>query len=155
MTRMTGLITTGATADTPTIEIFGARGDVENPQVAQDGDSTGALKFVVSDGGGDSSKTLAQFRSTIFANSTDDAPQSLLDLLIGAGGTSYSTFRFAGDGTMAIQGAMKVGVFANDGARDAGVIVPTVGMIIFNQRDDSSGVPKFQGYDGGNWVDLH
>ena len=46
-------------------------------------------------------------------------------------------------------------IIANDTARNAAIPTPLAGMIIFNQRDDSTGVPQFQGYDGTNWVDLH
>lgn len=49
----------------------------------------------------------------------------------------------------------KMPVFANDTARDAAITAPEAGMIIFNSRDDSTGVPQFQGYDGNAWVDLH
>ena len=52
-------------------------------------------------------------------------------------------------------GPVSPGVYANDAARDAAVPSPTAGMIIFNQRDDSTGVPQFQGYDGSAWIDLH
>jgi len=52
-------------------------------------------------------------------------------------------------------GPISPGVYANDAARDSAVPSPTAGMIIFNQRDDSTGVPQFQGYDGSVWVDLH
>lgn len=51
--------------------------------------------------------------------------------------------------------APKMPIFANDTARDAAITAPEAGMIIFNSRDDSTGVPQFQGYDGNAWVDLH
>jgi len=47
------------------------------------------------------------------------------------------------------------GTYANDGDRDSRIIDPSTGMIIFNIRDDSTGTPVFQGFDGTNWVDLN
>lgn len=52
-------------------------------------------------------------------------------------------------------GPFKMPTYANDTDRDAKILDPEQGMIIFNQRDDSTGVPQFQGYDGVQWVDLH
>jgi len=61
------------------------------------------------------------------------------------------------EGTQGVFSApvFKPGSYANDTARDAAIPAPEAGMIIFNLRDDSTGVPQFQGYDGSNWVDLH
>jgi len=47
------------------------------------------------------------------------------------------------------------GTYANDSDRDSRIIDPSTGMIIFNIRDDSTGTPVFQGFDGTNWVDLN
>lgn len=68
-------------------------------------------------------------------------------------GSRYAEF----EGTQGVFSApvFKPGSYANDTARDAAITSPEAGMMIFNQRDDSTGVPVFQGYDGSNWVDLH
>lgn len=47
------------------------------------------------------------------------------------------------------------GTYDNDNDRDAKIASPIAGMIIFNIRDDSTGTPVFQGFDGTNWVDLN
>ena len=52
-------------------------------------------------------------------------------------------------------GYLQLPVYANDAARNSAIPIPLAGMIIFNQRDDSTGVPQFQGYDGTNWVDFN
>jgi len=52
-------------------------------------------------------------------------------------------------------GPFKMPSYANDADRNAKIINPEAGMVIFNLRDDSTGVPQFQGYDGTTWVDLH
>jgi len=52
-------------------------------------------------------------------------------------------------------GPFKMPSYANDSDRDAKITNAEAGMVIFNRRDDSTGVPQFQGYDGTIWVDLH
>jgi len=52
-------------------------------------------------------------------------------------------------------GPFKMPSYANDADRDAKISNAEEGMVIFNRRDDSTGVPQFQGYDGTIWVDLH
>jgi len=68
-------------------------------------------------------------------------------------GSRYAEF----EGSQGVFSApvFKPGSYANDSARDATITSPEAGMIIFNQRDDSTGVPVFQGYDGTSWVDLN
>jgi hypothetical protein len=59
------------------------------------------------------------------------------------------------DKVFQIPGALKCTPYDNDGDRDAALPTPEAGMIIFNLKDDSAGTPRFQGYDGTSWVDLH
>ena len=68
---------------------------------------------------------------------------------------SPSVLSFTGNQGILTAPIFKTGTYANDTARDAAIPAPQAGMLIFNQRDDSTGVPQFQGYDGTNWVDLH
>jgi len=70
-------------------------------------------------------------------------------------GNIVPQFEVNARGVASATGAMKMTTYANDAARDAGIPTPEAGMVIFNQRDDSTGVPQFQGYDGTQWVDLH
>jgi hypothetical protein len=51
-------------------------------------------------------------------------------------------------------GYVKLPVYNNDTQRDNDISEPEPGMIIFNQQNDSTGVPQFQGFDGINWVNL-
>lgn len=45
---------------------------------------------------------------------------------------------------------MQLAIYPDDTARDAAIITPTAGMMVFNQTN-----AKFQGYDGTAWVDLN
>jgi hypothetical protein len=46
--------------------------------------------------------------------------------------------------------AIQLAVYANSTVRDAAITSPAAGMLIFNLTST-----KFQGYTGGNWVDLN
>jgi len=49
----------------------------------------------------------------------------------------------------------KTGTYSNESERDASIPTPEAGMIIFlSGHDDSTGTPKFQGYDGNSWIDF-
>lgn len=153
--RMHSIITDGTAGEAPSLELYTHRGTLDNPQNAQDLDYISTLKYKSWNGLDDAGKTIASLRAQIFSGATDDAPLSSFQILVGAGGTSYKQFSFAGDGSFESMGAVKVGSYDNDADRDAGVAFPQEGHIIFNRRDDSTGVPCFQGYDGTAWVDLH
>lgn len=154
-TRFKGLVTTGGTNTVPTVEIYSVRNSIDTDDELQNTDYTGALKFTIPNGVDNLGKTIAQIRSQVVAQVNDDAPLGVLEFIISAGGTSYKTFSFAGDGTAEFSGAIKTGVYNNDADRDSNITFPQEGHICFNKRDDSTGVPVFQGYDGNNWVDLH
>lgn len=50
----------------------------------------------------------------------------------------------------------KIPSYADETARDAAIPSPEAGMLILlTGHDDSSGEPKFQGYDGNIWKDLY
>lgn len=53
-------------------------------------------------------------------------------------------------GNIKATGAFMLPVYANDGARDAALTSPSAGMLIFLTAG-----AKFQGYNGGSWVDLN
>jgi len=84
-----------------------------------------------------------------------DLPGKFVVLAENWQGNIVPQFEVNAKGVASATSAMKMTTYANDAARDAGITVPEAGMIIFNQRDDSTGVPQFQGYDGTQWVDLH
>jgi len=58
-------------------------------------------------------------------------------------------------GIASASNAFKMTTYTDNQDRDTNIPFPEPGMIVFNQRDDSTGVPQFQGYDGTAWIDLH
>lgn len=70
-------------------------------------------------------------------------------------GSANNTFRGAHIGSVGLISAGPVTVpnYATEAARDAAITSPQAGMIILVLSDDSSS-PRFQGYDGTDWVDL-
>ena len=47
------------------------------------------------------------------------------------------------------------GTYADATARDAAILNPVAGMMVFLTDGDGAGNPKFQGYDGSAWVNLN
>ena len=70
-------------------------------------------------------------------------------------GSANNTFRGAHIGSVGVisAGPITVPTYANENARDSAISSPQAGMIILVSSDDSS-LPKFQGYNGEDWVDL-
>lgn len=70
-------------------------------------------------------------------------------------GSPNSTFRGAHIGSVGVvsAGPITVPTYADEGARDSAISSPQAGMIILVSSDDSS-LPKFQGYNGDDWIDL-
>lgn len=100
-----------------------------------------AIRGVVDDAG-DTISNAAMGKFQVYIVDRDDVPNSKFMEFEGAQGILTAP-------------VIKPGSYANDTARDAAITSPQAGMMIFNLRDDSTGVPVFQGYDGTNWVDLH
>ena len=102
-------------------------------------------------------------------SATKSAILSSIDTVTGASNTPAKTelwledsegnfspmFNVNSRGVAESAGPFKMPRYANDADRDTKIPNPEEGMVIFNQRDDSTGVPQFQGYDGTTWVDLH
>jgi len=60
-----------------------------------------------------------------------------------------------GNGTFSAP-VLKPGTYADEDARDAAIPNPEAGMVIFLAgHNDSTGTPKFQGFDGTNWIDFY
>lgn len=53
-------------------------------------------------------------------------------------------------GTLGMGTALQLPVYADDAARDAAILSPQPGMMIFNTTGT-----RFQGYTGVGWVDLN
>jgi len=86
---------------------------------------------------------------------TESSPATQELWLHNANGTLEKMFSVNSRGVTESTGPFKMPTYANDTDRDTRVTTPEEGMVIFNKRDDSTGIPQFQGYDGTNWVDLH
>ena len=135
----------------------GSRGlspDAGSQQDVQTGDFIGALAMTGRDGGSLEAKVgvAAQIDTQ---TGTATLPGKFVVLGEDFDGNIVPQFEVNARGVASATGAMKMTTYANDAARDAGIPTPEAGMVIFNQRDDSTGVPQFQGYDGTQWVDLH
>ena len=70
-------------------------------------------------------------------------------------GSANNTFRGAHIGSVGVisAGPVTVPSYASEAVRDATITSPQAGMVILVLSDDST-LPKFQGYNGEDWVDL-
>ena len=133
----------------------GARGtDGDNLLDVQTNDFVGAFAITGRESGGFDAK-LGLAAQVDVQTGTATLPGKFVVITENFDGNLVPQFEVNARGVASATGAMKMTTYANDAARDAGIPTPEAGMMIFNQRDDSSGVPQFQGYDGTQWVDLH
>ena len=118
----------------------------------------------------DPGDTIGGFGTSIFDDSIDDyAGKSLiltklensdsgsvLEFLVADDqGDLKSVFTLNGKG-VAESSLFKTGSYADETERDTNIPNPEPGMIIFLAgHDDSTGSPKFQGYDGTAWRDFN
>lgn len=140
-----------------TFQVNYYKGTEASPTTFSPGDDVGALAIKAYNGneynfaGG----LTASLEATADLNGGPDILlASTVTILAGDNTTNGKAATLNSQGTFSAP-IFKPGSYANDTARDAAITSPEAGMIIFNQRDDSTGVPVFQGYDGSNWVDLH
>jgi len=85
---------------------------------------------------------------------TNTLPTRLDIFLAGAEGQQLSAFRVNSRGT-ASASVFKTGSYEDEDERDSLIPSPEPGMIILlTGHNDSTGVPKFQGYDGTQWIDF-
>jgi hypothetical protein len=160
--RTSAVITDGTIGNAPQFDLHAIRGTQDSPVTPNVGDYLGSLRFTYYEGVADVGNSVASFTAQIdpAANLGDSSPAGNLVLLVNAGdglgfsGFGIQPFYFKKEGTFDAP-ILKTGVYDNDAARDAYITSPEAGMIVFNKRDDSTGVPQFQGYDGTAWVDLH
>lgn len=142
--------------DKPHFNIHTIRGSIDDPQVLQSGDYGMNMSFTTyfDKKGKDIGKSLATLVPQINpnANTSDNAPASNLNILVGAGDgkgdlyNNYMVWRFKSNGSI----ETKILQCSEQNNNDIDKIVPTNGMIIYN-----SDVNKFQGYANGTWVNLH
>jgi len=85
---------------------------------------------------------------------TNTLPTRLDVFLAGADNQQTSAFRVNSRGT-ASANVFKTGSYEDEDERDSLIPSPEPGMIILlTGHNDSTGVPKFQGYDGTQWIDF-
>ena len=89
----------------------------------------------------------------ITGSGTSPAKQELW--LNNAEGTLEKMLSVNSRGVTESTGPFKMPRYANDTDRDTKIPNAEEGMVIINQNDDTTGISKFQGYDGTNWVDLN
>ena len=131
------------------------KGDQDSPQAYAPGDTIGALSIKGYNG------FVYKFAAGLGASFESDAdldtelPNSTAFLIAGDNSSNGKRATLDSKGTFSAD-VFKPGSYADETARDAAITNPQAGMIIFLAgHDDSSGSPKFQGYDGTKWVDLN
>jgi hypothetical protein len=78
-----------------------------------------------------------------------------LDFLIAGTNDDQITALSLNPNGVASANIFQTGTYANEAERDAAIPQPAAGMIILlSGHDDSTGVAKFQGYNGNDWVDF-
>jgi hypothetical protein len=142
-------------ADIPYVQINVSNGTIDSPANVDKNELLSGFRIqAYADG---SYKTTAALVTQLTSDADYTAQNPKSDCIIGVGNnTSQSHFKFKGEGTFESPGAVKPAVYANETERDNAIPNPEAGMMIFLAgHDDSTGFPKFQGYDGVDWRDLH
>lgn len=142
-----------------------ARGNIFTPEPVQDGDIN--IDIAVAPLFNSAYQSGGAIRSTSNVNGGVITTEWGLAVLDSSGNTPVVA-RFTEDGLLAnklgpdttasveFTAPPKVPSYADETARDAAIPAPEAGMLILlTGHDDSSGTPKFQGYDGNDWRDLY
>jgi len=143
-----------ATPDIFDSNLLVLNGVKEGGDVVSIGDITGALVYAADDGINFSSTNaiLSEIDDTA---SVGNIPGKLKVLTTGVDGEIFESMVIDSRGTVS-SNVFKTGSYADEDTRDADIPNPEAGMIILlTGRNDSTGVPKFQGYDGSNWIDFY
>ena len=135
------------------VDFDAAKGTLGNLQSIGTGEFTGGFRLR-SYNGTDYQSAVTFYGETTASATFTSNPDTEFNIFVG-NNTGMTPFKFIGSTGSFETNILKLNVYANDTARDAAITSPEQGMFIFNQRDDSTGVPVFQGYDGATWVDLH
>lgn len=153
-------ITSGTTI-TPRLALSAYNGTDETPVKLGPNDLAGRIEFkgFIATPVGDQTTQLANITAQLI-NESDGVstfPDSILQLSVPNGpnpaNSAKAILTNTGKFTAPI---LQPGSYADETTRDAEITSPEAGMIIFLAgHDDSSGSPKFQGYDGTKWVDLN
>jgi hypothetical protein len=136
-------LTTGTSGGIPAIELRSSKGTIASPTTTAAGDQLSTFSFSgYANGDYQAAATmLSAWEST--ATLTDAAPASKLTIVVGAGGSSLSSFIFSGKGLSAP--TVTVGSYAT-GSLPSGA---TAGTIAYDSTTN-----QFKGWNGGSWAVL-
>jgi hypothetical protein len=129
-----------------------SNGDILAP--VQTNDTVGAIVGTIFDG---SAEVPNSAISIVIDEKTGsyDYPSKYNLALVNPEGQLFDAFTISSSGT-ASANVFKTGSYINESDRDTAIPNPEAGMIILlTGHDDSTGTPKFQGYDGNSWVDIN
>jgi len=154
--------------DTNVFSSLRARGSFNFPLRCQDGDEAIKISmYALAEDASDTNYTdigsitgIANFNGSVYGGkwaitTKNNSGSFVTGLEIDNTGIKTNDIGSYNTGSVNFSSVPKLPIYSNDAARDSAIPSPETGMIIFNQRDDSTGVPQFQGYDGIAWVDLH
>lgn len=138
----------GTTDNATTLGVEGYRGTSAAPLAVEVGDTVGAMIFTAYDG------TLGKPKVALFAGidtvtGTNALPGVLTIRTHDADGLYSSSATFNSRGVFNAP-VIQPGVYADATARDAAILTPAAGMMVF-----VTDVAKFQGYDGTAWTNLN
>jgi hypothetical protein len=140
--------------DLPFVNVNIAKGSQASLTDLDPGDDIGGYRLnAYADG---SYKTVMAILSVLASDAdiTTDNPKTNTYFVVG-NNSAQTFFTFGGNGVFNAPTALQTGTYADEAARDAAIPSPAAGMIVLiTGRDDSTGSPTFQGYDGTDWRDL-
>lgn len=137
----------------PILIVQTSRGTIDTPDSLQVGDEVGGILF---QGYNTDDYYVAGGLRTEVSSITPGSGTIGINLKLGVStGSGFSEAKVRSDGVLESAGAIKTGPYLNIAARDAALPIPEAGMIVLVEDSDGFGTPKFQGYTGSAWVDLH
>lgn len=136
----------------PNYSLETCNGNVNSPTTLLQGDAVGAFTFRGYNGS--IYDVVCGIRTEVGNISGGNVLEGNIKLsVITASGVIDAKLRY--DKHFEVPGSLKVGSYATVGARNTDIPTPEAGMIILVTDADGGGTPKFQGYTGAGWVDLH
>lgn len=141
----------------PRLTFQGYRNFEEDPEPVEIGDVIGNIASQGFTGGGYATGSAVAIIVTD-NNITNGSTNIDCDVLIGNSNNmliSNNKYLTIDQNGVTSAPVFKTGTYSNETERDFEILNPEPGMIILlSGRDDSSGFPVFQGYDGTDWRDL-
>lgn len=141
----------------PILRLQGQRGTLDNPTVVQNSDVIGNITSYGYNGEEHVVASNIVFRVNDSSISTSSV-EIKSDVIIGQGVeiiTSSGKYLTVDPVGVTSAPVFQTGTYTDEADRDTKIPNPQAGMIILLLgRDDSTGGPTFQGYDGSGWRDL-